>query len=212
MLSTIGDGGVQRPVAQRYFRLFLEDRVAMKTSNSLGIAALIVVAVSVLASLAPLGTADAEPQAADGSKADPAVLRARREVQLLDTIYKNAIVLITKHYVEEDSDLPAGQAFKVLFDTMEKDGWHQVRLLDGTGEALNDENKPRDEFERQAIKALLAEKTGYEQIETRDGKEYLRSATPLPVVMEKCVMCHENYRGKQVIGALSYTLPLEPHR
>lgn len=184
----------------------------MKTSHTLGFAIFIVVAVSALASLAPLGTASAEPQTADGTKADTAVLRARREVKLLDTIYKNAIVLITKHYVEDDSDLPAGEAFKVLFATVEKDGWHQVRLLDGTGEPLNPDNKPQDDFERQAIKALLADKPGYEQIETRDGKEYLRSATPLPVVMEKCVMCHENYRGKKIIGGLSYTLPLDPHR
>lgn len=187
----------------------------MNTLKSFGIAAATVLAVTVFASLAPLGTAVAEPpagQAPDASKPNPAVARARREVKLLDTIYKNAIVLITKHYVEEDSDLPAGQAFKVLFETVEKDGWHQVRLLDATGEALNDDNKPRDEFERQAIQAVLAEKPGYEQIETRDGKEYLRAATPLPMVMDKCVMCHENYRGKKTVGALSYTLPLEPHR
>jgi len=191
----------------------------MKTIKCFGIA-VVVVAASVLASLAPLGTAVAEPPAAKPqptpaakeSKEEPALLRARREVKLLDTIYKNAIVLITKHYVEEDSDLPAGEAFKVLFQTVEKDGWHQVRLLDGAGEPLNADNTPRDDFERQAIKALVAETPGYEQIEVRDGKEYLRSATPLPVVMDKCVMCHENYRGKKIIGALSYTLPLDPHR
>jgi hypothetical protein len=192
----------------------------MKTTKYIGIAGIAVVAVSLLASLAPLGTATAEPPAtkpqpspaAKESQEDPALLRARREVKLLDTIYKNAIVLITKHYVEDDSDLPAGEAFKVLFQTVEKDGWHQVRLLDGAGEPLNADNTPRDDFERQAIKALVAEKPGYEQIEVRDGKEYLRSATPLPVVMDKCVMCHENYRGKKIIGALSYTLPLDPHR
>jgi len=139
----------------------------------------------------------------------PQVERARREVRLLDDIYKSAIVLITKHYVEEKSDLPAGEAFKVLFNGMKEKGWHEVRLLDGTGEPLNDVNKPQDDFERQAMKAMLAGKPYYEELATRDGKQFLRAATPVPVVMEKCTLCHENYRGKKIIGALGYTLPLE---
>jgi hypothetical protein len=147
------------------------------------------------------------------SAADPAeqraVERARREVKLLDDVYKTAIVLITKHYVEESSDLPAGEAFKVLFENMKKKGWHEVRLLDGLGEPLNDENKPQDDFERTAIKQVLAGKEYYEQLETMEGKRYLRAATVLPMVMEKCVLCHDNFKGKKVVGALAYTLPLE---
>jgi hypothetical protein len=49
---------------------------------------------------------------------DPALQRTRREVRMLDDVYKTAIVLITKHYVEENSDLAAGQAFKALFGAM----------------------------------------------------------------------------------------------
>jgi hypothetical protein len=52
----------------------------------------------------------------------PEVERARREVRLLDDIHKSAIVLITKHYVEEKSHLPAGEAFKVLFNNMKEKG------------------------------------------------------------------------------------------
>ncbi|HWB00624.1 MAG TPA: DUF3365 domain-containing protein [Pirellulales bacterium] len=153
-------------------------------------------------------------QADDKSSEVPkeVVDRARREVKLLDDIYKTAIVLVTKHYVDEKSDLPAGEAFKVLFHSMDEKGWHEVRLLDGSGEPINDDNKPRDDFERRAIKEMLAEKPYYEEIETRDGQSFLRATTPLPVVMDKCVMCHENYRGKKIIGALGYTLPLAAHK
>lgn len=135
--------------------------------------------------------------------------RARREVKLLDDIYKTAIVLITKHYVEEKSDLPAGEAFKVLFTSMKEKGWHEVRLLDATCEPINAENIPQDEFEKCAVKALLAGKPYYEEQVERDGKRYLRAATPIPIVMEKCTMCHGNYRDQKVIGALGYMLPLE---
>jgi hypothetical protein len=146
---------------------------------------------------------------ADSHAGRPEIERARREVRLLDDIYKSAIVLITKHYVDDKSDLAAGEAFKVLFNGMKEKGWHEVRLLDGTGEPLNDVNRPQDDFERQAIKAMLAGKPYYEELATRDGKQYLRAATPVPVVMDKCILCHENFRGKKIIGALGYTLPLD---
>jgi hypothetical protein len=135
--------------------------------------------------------------------------RARREVKLLDDIYKTAIVLITKHYVDETSDLPAGEAFKVLFQGMKEKGWHEVRLLDATGEPLNGENAPRDAFEKSAVKALLAGQPYYEEQVQKDGKSFLRAATPIPIVMEKCTLCHPNYRDQKVIGALGYTLPLK---
>lgn len=135
--------------------------------------------------------------------------RARREVKLLDDMYKTAIVLITQHYVHESSDMPAGEAFKALFAGMQEKGWHKVRLLDASGEPINDENRPQDDFERAAVAALLEGKPYYEQVSHKDGKLVLMAATPIPVVMEKCTMCHDNYRGKKVIGALGYTLPLE---
>jgi hypothetical protein len=41
------------------------------------------------------------------------------------------------------------------------------------------------------------------------GKRYLRVATGIPVVREKCVFCHANYKGnKGNVGALSYTVPV----
>ncbi len=134
--------------------------------------------------------------------------RARREIKLLDDIYKTAIVLITQHYVKEDSDLPAGEAFKALFAGMKDKGWHEVRLLDATGDPLNDENAPLDSFEKSAIQALLAGKPYYEEQADQDGKRFLRAATPIPIVMKKCTMCHSNYRDQKVIGALGYKLPL----
>jgi len=171
--------------------------VGWGTLASLGLAA-----VALGAALMP-ATSDAAVKVQNEELA-----RARREIKLLDDIYKTAIVLITKHYVEENSDLPAGEAFKVLFAGMKEKGWHEVRLLDATGEPLNSENAPQDDFERNALKALLAGKPYYEEQTERDGKVYLRAATPIPIVMEKCTMCHSNYKDQKTVGALGYTLPL----
>ncbi|QDU74861.1 hypothetical protein Pan97_18790 [Bremerella volcania] len=146
------------------------------------------------------------------SEKDASVERARKTVQMIDDIYKGGIVLITENYVHDEDDLPAGIAFKKLFASAEEKGWHSVRLLDATDEPYNPENAPADAFEKNAIKALLSGKPGYEQVIEKEGKRYLRSATPVPVVMQKCTMCHEHYADVKPgtpIGAISYTVPIE---
>lgn len=144
-------------------------------------------------------------------KKDPAVERARREVRMLDDIYKTSIVLITTHYVHEDDDLPAGSAFKALFEAVDKKGWHKVRLLDATGEPYEEANTPRKGFEKRAVKQLLEGKSSVDEVVTEGNKRYLLAATAIPVVMDKCIMCHENYRNVpkgKAIGALGYKVPI----
>ncbi|MEQ9406766.1 MAG: DUF3365 domain-containing protein [Fuerstiella sp.] len=158
--------------------------------------------------LGPLAGADDKPQT---KVKDPALERARREVRMLDDIYKTSIVLITTHYVRDENDLPAGSAFKALFEAVEEKGWHQVRLLDASGEPVNDENEPAAGFEQRAVKQLLAGKAAYDEVVTEGDKRFLNAATAIPVVMDKCILCHENYRSApkgQAIGALRYKVPV----
>jgi hypothetical protein len=109
-------------------------------------------------------------------------------------------------------DLAAGSAFQKLFEAMRKKGHHDVRLLDATGQPYDDANLPRDEFEKAAIAALKAGKPTYEQVVTTEGKRYLKIATPIPVVMQKCTLCHPAYEKAAAgapIGALGYTIAVE---
>jgi len=170
--------------------------------------------LAALGLIATLGLAATLP-AADEPKAgtkDKAVERARKEVKMLDGIYKNAIVLITTHYVTEKTDVPAGVAFKKLFETAKKEGWHEVRLLDATGDPYEPANVAKTDFEKKAIKEILGGKDYVDEVVKKDGKRYLQAATAIPVVMEKCVMCHEHYgdvpKGK-AIGALGYIVPID---
>lgn len=151
-------------------------------------------------------------QAAEDAKQGPAVERTRKTVRMLDDIYKSAVVLITEHYVNDTDDLPAGSAAIALFDAVKKKGWHEVRLLDATGKPIEDKNSPQDAFEKKAVEKLLAGETWYDEVIEKDGKPMLRAATPIPVVLQKCVMCHDHYadvKPGQPIGALSYTIPIE---
>lgn len=143
---------------------------------------------------------------------DPAIERTRKQILMLDDLYKTAVVLITDKYVQKDTDISAGTAAQALFDAMRKKGHHDVRLLDATGTPYDDDNIPKDAFEKKAIEQLRGGQKTVEQVESRQGGRVLRLATPIPMVMTKCTLCHENYKGKgasDVIGALSYTLKID---
>ncbi len=156
--------------------------------------------------LAVVGIGSLAAEQASDSK-DAAVERTRQQVKMLDDLYKTVVVLITEHYVNDPSILPAATASKALFAEMKKKGWHEVRLLGLTDVLINQENKPSDAFEKAAAMKLLAGEAGHEEVVEKGGKRYLRVATGVPVVMEKCIMCHANFKGnKGNIGALSYTV------
>jgi hypothetical protein len=156
----------------------------------------------------------AEPAAQEkkDSSSTAAVERTRKTVRMLDDVYKTAVVLITDKYVNDEKDFPAGSAAIALFEAIEKKGWHGVRLIDVTGEPYDAKNVAKDAFEKEGVRQLKAGKNYFEEVIEKDGKPFLRAMTPVPVVMQKCVMCHPNYADAKkgaAIGAISYTLPIE---
>ena len=152
---------------------------------------------------------------ADGSSAqtgkserDKNVRSARRETKMLDTLYKTAIVSVTQTYVVDDSSTAAFTTFQPVVKAMKDGKWHEVRLVDGLGEPINPDNSPKDAFEKRAMQEILAGKDFVDEVEKIDGQEYLRTMTILPMALEKCVLCHENYRGKKIVGGVSFQVPL----
>ncbi len=134
--------------------------------------------------------------------------QARREVRLLDDLYKTVIVYINDVYVEDENSVAAGETARDLFAAMKAKGWHEARLVDATGKPLNDENTPQNDFEKTAIQRIKKGETYYEAVVEEGGKKYLRAATLVPVVNEKCVLCHPGNKVGGVIGAISYKIRL----
>lgn len=150
----------------------------------------------------------AEPVKKPGRKA---LNRTRDTVKMLDNIFKQTIVLVTDKYVNDEDDFAAGSAAVLLFKNVSESGDTKVRLLDATGDPYDFDNVAKDEFEKEGIKRLKAGDKGYEKVIMLDGKPFLRSMTPVPVVMEKCVMCHAHYadvKKGDPIGAISYIIPI----
>lgn len=167
------------------------------------------VVVSLVVVLKPQAVAQ---DAVQGQPTKAAVERSRKTVAMLDNIYKNAIVLITDKYVHDEDDFAAGSAAVLLFENVSKSGSHNVRLIDATGDPYDSDNVAKDDFEKEAIKRLKAGWKQHERVVTKKGKHHLRVVTPVPVVMKKCVMCHDHYadaKEGEPIGAISYSLPIE---
>ena len=155
----------------------------------------------------------AQKPAADKPDA-AAVERARKTVRILDEVYKNAVVLITDKYVNKEEDFAAGSAVVLLFKNVSKSGNQHVRLLDVTGEPYEPDNVAKDAFEKEGVKKIKAGAAFYDEVVKNDkGKYELRAMTNVPVVMDKCVLCHAHYadakKKGENIGAISYTVPIE---
>jgi len=145
---------------------------------------------------------------ASTNEKDRNIRRARRETKMLDTLYKTAIVSVTQTYVQDDSSTAAITTFQPVLKAMKENKWHEVRLVDGLGDPINPENSPNDAFEKKAIQEMLAGKEMIDSVEMIDGKEVLRTMTILPMALDKCILCHENYRGKKIVGGVSYRVPI----
>lgn len=146
---------------------------------------------------------------ADEKTADPAALkRAREHAEMLDTLYKTAVVGITKTYVNQQADVPAATVAAALFETMKKNKYHDARLIDASGKPKNDENVAKTEFEKKVVKAMKDGKAKIEEVGEKDGKPVLRVGTVVPAVLKQCATCHRVKEG-DLLGAIVYEIPIK---
>lgn len=171
----------------------------------------VAVAVGVAASAALLFLRPAPARTADKA-VEPdkaAVERTRETVRMLDDLYKSAIIHVTNTYVKARERTPAARAAKLIFKDMSSKGWHVARLVDATGEPVNKANVAKSAFEKQAVEKIKGGKTYYEEIGTAKGKPVLRAATVVPVVMKACINCHPGHKEGEVLGIISYEVPIK---
>ncbi len=143
-------------------------------------------------------------------KADPAAVKRTREtIKMLDDLYKLSIVHVTNTYVKARERTPAARVAKKVFADMASKGWHKVRLIDATGEPVNKKNVADTPFEKRAIAKLKKGEKYYEELGMVKDKPVLRAATAVPVVMKSCIECHPGLKEGQLMGALTYELPVK---
>lgn len=149
-------------------------------------------------------------RAAEGTNPNrEAVQRAHDTVKLLDNVHKNYVVNITSTYVKARERTPAAHVAKRVFESIEKNGGPKVRLIDATGSPVNRKNVANSDFEKRAIVKLSKGETYVSEVGEKDGHPVLRAATPVPVVMKACIACHPGFKEGELLGALTYEVPIK---
>ncbi len=149
-------------------------------------------------------------ESADKGKPDPAaVARTRETVKMLDDLYKLSVVHVTTTYVGARERTPAATVAKKVFKDMAAKGWHTARLIDATGTPINKENVAKSAFEKRAVAELKKGKGYYEEVGAVKGKPVLRAATVVPVVLKSCLNCHAGLKEGDLVGALTYEVPIK---
>lgn len=136
---------------------------------------------------------------------DAALVRTRDQVKMLDDLYKNAVVSVTQIYKDGP---PAIKVAKQVFEAMEKGGHHSARLVDATGDPLNETNAPATEFEKRAAEAMKGGKAYYEEVSGTGADRRLQVATVVPAVLPRCASCHGVQEGA-LLGFIRYDIPVK---
>ena len=151
----------------------------------------------------------ADPGSQVKGDTDPALERTREQVKMLDDLYKTAVVSITKRYVGGQKGQPAIMVAQDIFGAMRKQGWHSAKLVDATGEPLNEDNEPKTEFEKQAMKEINSGKPYFDRVVGEGKDRRLLAATVVPVVMKRCTDCHSHKKVGEVLGFIRYDIPIK---
>lgn len=139
------------------------------------------------------------------SKDDPALEQARAQVKMLDNLYKTAVVSITERYKQGQ---PAIMVAKDVFKAMHEGKYHSAKLVDATGQPLDEDNLPQTEFEKRAVEQIRKGKPYYEEVAGSGDERRLLVATIVPAVHERCAECHGVEKG-ELLGFIRYEVPVK---
>ena len=123
---------------------------------------------------------------------------------MMNDIYINGVLTTHSMYVQEPGVPSAVTWAKQVLRKVEAKGWPKARIFDATDRPLNPENSPVDAFEKQAVTQF---KGGKVELETKTGKT-LRFAVPVRVSEQSCINCHVRAKMGDLLGGVSYTVPL----
>ncbi len=137
----------------------------------------------------------------------PSETEARSRARLLHETLHATLQIVHHEYYREDEGLKIPAAtLKSVFRELAERQKVEVQWLAVDGQAMNDDHKPRNAFEKAAVEALAAGKNEFEQTE----KGVYRFAGAISLTSE-CLKCHAPNRtsNKTLTAGLVVILPLE---
>jgi hypothetical protein len=157
--------------------------------------------------LALLSAAVVPEEGADEAAPPPSVAEARQRARLLHGALHDTLQVVHARYFREDEGLviPAA-SLKDVFDEIEERDGIKLRWLVVDGKAMNIDHEPKDEFEKQAARALAAGDPDHEAV----SEGTYRFAGPITLKAE-CLKCHLPSRSsnKSRTAGLLISIPVE---
>jgi hypothetical protein len=155
--------------------------------------------------------ADPAPSSAEkataASSARPTVKEAQGRAVILHDLANELLRAVHQAYYREDEGLPIpAMLLREVFEESGKRSGVQFRWLAVDADAMNVDHKPKSEFEKAAVQALIAGDAAHE--ETREG--IYRRVGVVPLTSE-CLKCHlPNLRSTAARkAALMISMPVE---
>lgn len=148
--------------------------------------------------------AGAEPSTTPDRPITPAEARGRAKL-LHETMHATLQVVHHEYYREDEAlKLPAATLRSVFRELAERQKV-ELRWLAVNADAMNVDHRPRDPFERQAVKELAGGKKEFEQV----SDNVYRFAGPITLTSD-CLKCHAPTRtsNQDRAAALVITMPL----
>lgn len=133
-------------------------------------------------------------------------VEARVRARILHETVHGALQVIHRDFFEEEeSRVIPSHSLEDVFKELERSQGIKVRWLAVNARAMNVDNEPRTEFEKQAVKVLSAGKAEFEQV---TDKEY--QFTGSIRLASQCLKCHLPMRksNEARVAGLVISMPL----
>lgn len=119
------------------------------------------------------------------------VSEARERAKLMHNIYAATLDTMHHHFFRRDRSVLPARAMEDVFAEMERQSKIKAGWISVNTKAMSIHHEPKNEFEKQAAKAIAAGKTEFELVE--NGYYHRAEAIPLGA---GCVSCHTPFFSK----------------
>ncbi|HAP38654.1 MAG TPA: methyl-accepting chemotaxis protein [Nitrospira sp.] len=118
----------------------------------------------------------------------------------------NEIQVVKDHTSVADAIPFPATAVREMGEEANRTGLYNVRLI--SQNPMNPSNTPKDNFENEAIRAIMAGAESYARRDEMNGVPTFRRATVDKATSTACLSCHTNSQVGDVLGMLSMSVPM----
>jgi len=118
----------------------------------------------------------------------------------------NEIQVVKDHASMADAIPFPATAVREMGEEASRTGLYNVRLI--SQNPMNQSNTPKDNFENEAIRAIMAGAESYSRRDEVNGVQTFRRATVDKATSTACLSCHTNNQVGDVLGMLSMSMPM----